>query len=1075
MSSFHLPARPSPSGTGAGAGPVLLVTALLLPLLTGCAAAARELPRPLPIRGGASHTLPVELAAGDYLGIVVEQEGIDLVVELLDPDGKAVMAMDGPDYWLWEEEIAWVAERPGRYRIEVHPYLPGAAPGLFRLRLDGPRAPRPGDRVRLEAVREMLAAHALAGRRERCAERLGHLERALALWRSLGERRREAEVLHQVGGRLLELKRYPESAERFHQAAAIWAELGLPDRRVWSLLEAGLADQILLRKEEGLGHLEEGLAFARRKGIRDLEVQALYSLGRFHENSPRTAAGYLEPALRLARDLGNELVEMRALHYLGNAYGDLAEKQEALRSYEEALALARRLHEPGLEATTLNNLGLHYDDLGDTERAVRYYEQALAVSDTPEDTFHATVLNNQARTQERVDPARARELYERTLALCGKIGARRLQATALNNLALLDLRTGSPSSALRRSLEALRLAAGYQDVEIDVRRALGMAHLRLGDLEPARRELEAALALSRERQDHVRESQVIPVLARTERRAGDPRRALDLLERGVEILETVRAQVVDVELRTAFLASRQDIYELRTDTLMALHREQPGQGYDALALRANEQARARGLIDILAEAGADVRKEASPAQVERERRLLADIEALDKRRLELLDGGDPGELAEIGRRLESALGEHRQAEADLRASSPRYSGLVRPQPLSVDEIRREVLDGRALLLEYALGEEGSFLWAVGPDTLRSFDLPPRPRIEKAARRWYDALKVHPGDGAVPEAEAREAADELGAMLLGPVAGLLSDQPLLIVADGALQYLPFGALPMPPAPASPAGSRRALVIEGHEVTSLPSASALAVLRRELAGRAEAPRLLAVLADPVFGASDPRVTAALPRGTAEGAPVATSRGAEIDLRRLPRLSFSRDEADAIAGLVPEAQLYKALGFAASRSAVLSGELARYRMVHIAAHGIIDSRRPELSTLVLSLVDERGQPQNGLLRLHDIYNLELQADLVTLSACQTALGQEIRGEGLVGLTRGFMYAGAARVLASLWSVDDRATAVLMKSFYGHMISGGMTPVAALGRAQSEMARSPLWSSPYYWAGFSLQGEWR
>ncbi|HWN42206.1 MAG TPA: CHAT domain-containing tetratricopeptide repeat protein [Thermoanaerobaculia bacterium] len=940
--------------------------------------------------------MAVELAAGDFLGIVVEQEGIDLVVEIRDPDGKTAVEVDGPDYGWWEEELAWVAERSGTHEVVVRALLPNAAPGTYRLRLNGPRAPRPEDQVRLQAAGEMREAHALIGQTGKDAERLGHLERALPLWQSLGERRREAEVLHQMGGRLFELHRHQESAERFHQAVAIWEELGLPDRRVWSLLEAGHADQILLREKEGLGHLEEGLAFARRTGIRALEVQALYLLGGFHEKSPRTAAGYLESALRLARDLGDELVEMRALHYLGNLYGDLAEPQEALRSYEEALELARRLQQPRLEAGTLNNMGLLYDDLGDMERAIRFYEQALAIRDMPED-FHAIVLNNQARAQERVAPARARELYERTLALCEKIGARKLQATALNNLALLDLSMGDASSSLRRSRQALELAAGVnQDVEIDVRRALGMAHRQLGDLESSRRELEAALALSRERQDRVRESQLIPLLARTARSAGDPRRALELLEQGVGILETIRAKVVDVELRTAFLASRQDIYELRTNTLMALHRAHPDEGYDARALRANEQARARGLIDILAEAGAD------------------DDDVDDA----------------------------------LRASSPRYSGLTRSEPLSVDEIRREVLDGRALLLEYALGREGSFLWAVGPDSLRSFDLPPRKKIEKAARRWYDALK----ESKVSAEEAREAADELSAMLLGPVEGLLSGQPLLIVADGALQYLPFGALPI----------EQALLIDRHEVTSLPSASALAVLRRELAGRAKAPKLLAVLADPVFGLHDKRVDAA-------------TRGGEIDPRKLPRLRFSKDEAEAIAGLVPETQLYKVLGFDASRSAVVSGELFHYRMIHIAAHGLIDSRRPELSTIVLSLVDERGQPQNGLLRLHDIYNLELQADLVVLSACETALGQEIRGEGLVGLTRGFMYAGAARVLASLWSVDDRATSVLMKSFYGHMISGGMSPAAALRQTQSEMAHSSRWSSPYYWAGFSLQGEWR
>ncbi|HEX5720633.1 MAG TPA: tetratricopeptide repeat protein, partial [Thermoanaerobaculia bacterium] len=807
--------------------------------------------------------MAVELAAGDFLGIVVEQEGIDLVVEIRDPDGKTVVEMDGPDYWWWEEELAWVAERSGTHEVVVGALLPDAAPGTYRLRMDGPRAPRPEDQVRLRAAGEMREAHALIGQTGKDAERLGHLERALPLWQSLGERRREAEVLHQMGGRLFGLHRHQESAERFHQAVAIWEELGLPDRRVWSLLEAGHIDQILLREKESLGHLEEGLAFARRNGIRALEAQALYLLGGFHEKSPRTAVGYLESALRLARDLRDELVEMRALHYLGNLYGDLAEPQEALRSYEEALELARRLQQPRLEGGTLNNMGLLYDDLGDMERAIRFYEQALAIRDMPDD-LHATVLNNQARAQERVAPARARELYERTLALCEKIGDRKLQATALNNLALLDLSMGDASGSLRRSQQALELAAGVnQDVEIDVRRALGMAHRQLGDLESSRRELEAALALSRERQDRVRESQLIPLLARTARSAGDPRRALELLEQGVGILETIRAKVVDVELRTAFLASRQDIYELRTNTLMALHRAHPDEGYDARALRANEQARARGLIDLLAEAGAD-------------------------------------------------------DDDILRASSPRYSGLTRPEPLSVDEIRREVLDGSALLLEYALGKDGSFLWAVGPDSLQSFDLPPRKKIEKAARRWYDALK----ESKVSAEETREAADELSAMLLGPVEGLLSGQPLLIVADGALQYLPFGALP---APASLAGPKRVLLIDHHEVTSLPSASALAVLRRELAGRAKAPKLLAVLADPVFGLHDKRVDAA-------------TRGGEIDPQKLPRLHFSKDEAEAIASLVPETQLYKALGFAASRAAVVSGELFHYQMVHIAAHGII-----------------------------------------------------------------------------------------------------------------------------------------
>jgi CHAT domain-containing protein len=156
-------------------------------------------------------------------------------------------------------------------------------------------------------------------------------------------------------------------------------------------------------------------------------------------------------------------------------------------------------------------------------------------------------------------------------------------------------------------------------------------------------------------------------------------------------------------------------------------------------------------------------------------------------------------------------------------------------------------------------------------------------------------------------------------------------------------------------------------------------------------------------------------------------------------------------------------------------MSDELSRYRMVHFSTHGLLDSRHPELSGLVLSLVDEAGRPQEGFLRLHEIYRLRLNADLVVLSACQTGLGKEVRGEGLIGLVRGFMYAGAPRVMASMWEVDDAATTELMKSFYKGVLQEKLTPAAALRAAQIEMLKKSHWQSPYYWGAFVLHGEWR
>jgi CHAT domain-containing protein len=198
-------------------------------------------------------------------------------------------------------------------------------------------------------------------------------------------------------------------------------------------------------------------------------------------------------------------------------------------------------------------------------------------------------------------------------------------------------------------------------------------------------------------------------------------------------------------------------------------------------------------------------------------------------------------------------------------------------------------------------------------------------------------------------------------------------------------------------------------------------------------------------------------------------------ELDLANLRRLRFSRQEADEIARLAADGSKLQAVDFAANRKLATSAELGQYRIVHFATHGLINNRYPELSGVVLSLVDEKGLPQNGFLRLYDLYNLKLSADLVVLSACQTALGKEIKGEGLVGLTRGFMYAGAPRVIASLWQIDDRASAEFMKRFYQALLGQNLTPAAALRSAQVSMQNDKRWNSPHYWAAFTLQGEWR
>ena len=387
-----------------------------------------------------------------------------------------------------------------------------------------------------------------------------------------------------------------------------------------------------------------------------------------------------------------------------------------------------------------------------------------------------------------------------------------------------------------------------------------------------------------------------------------------------------------------------------------------------------------------------------------------------------------------------------------------------------------LLDDDTVLLAFACSELGDHGWAVTRDSVDAFAVAPLAELTPAVRRVVDTMRRA---DAVRAGEARDGAAALGRLVLGPIADRLRQRwrgrRLAIVASGPLEYVPFAALVLPGGPASP-GAAPEWLAASHEIVILPSASVLGQLR-DAGARRRPTQALVVIADPVYSASDPRVvprlTSASPAsnaGLTRAAPPASgSRG------DFARLVFSRQEAHALAQLAGASRIREILDFDASVDRVRGPDVAAARWLHFATHGILDAVRPERSGLVLSQVDRRGRPQDGILRLNDIFRLQLSADLVVLSGCETGLGRQLRGEGLVGLTRAFMYAGAPRVVSSLWQVDDQATAALMTRFYGHMLRHAARPAEALRAAQLELAADPRWAAPYFWAGFVLHGDWR
>jgi CHAT domain-containing protein/Tfp pilus assembly protein PilF len=736
-------------------------------------------------------------------------------------------------------------------------------------------------------------------------------------------------------------------------------------------------------------------------------------------------------------------------------------------------------------AIVINNIGWAYGQLGEYEKAIEYYTQVMEPFRKRKNGF-ATLLSNIGVDYAKLyNFSKALEFHLQALELRPEKDDRDGRANSLNNIANCYAHLGDKQKALDYYTQGVAL---YRTIQNDRQLAIALKNFgafqrKDGQLVKALEYLNEARTLSAKVGDPDTEAEILSELARVEFARGDFLSARKLIEEAIARSESIRINLKSQSYRTSYLASVRKYYEFEMQVLMRLDEQRPNEGFAAAAVEVSEKSRARSLLELLREGRAEIRQGVDPSLIERERHLQRLIAEASERQTRLLSGKYTEEQSlATSKDIDSLTTEYDQVQAHIRQSSPRYASLVEPAPLSVPEIQKRVLDQDTLLLEYALGEQKSFVWVVSQDAVKSFELPGRSTIEQAAKRFYQLLTERGAtvpDETVAQRQQRlahvdmdypQAAASLSRMLLAPVAPQLGQKRLLIVAEGVLQYVPFVALP------SPDGDVARPLLVDHEIVNLPSASVLAVLREEFGGRKPASKTVAVLADPVFTANDSRLAMAVKTGGHESPFVDAQRSAvESGVDDLVRLRFSRQEADEIARLAGEKRNLKAVDFAANRGTATDPRLGDYQIVHFATHGLINNQHPDLSGVVLSLVDEQGRPQNGFLRLYDIYNLKLNADLVVLSACQTALGKEIKGEGLVGLTRGFMYAGAPRVVATLWRIDDRATADMMRRFYEAMLKDGLRPAAALRAAQLSMLRDPRWHSPHFWAPFTMQGEWR
>jgi CHAT domain-containing protein/predicted negative regulator of RcsB-dependent stress response len=890
-----------------------------------------------------------------------------------------------------------------------------------------------------------------------------------------------------------------------------------------------------LRSEDTFSSLKASIAKFERalsmlEGGSDHRAKAdvLNSIGQIQAGlgETRQALDYFNRALPLARAARDRQIECDTLRGFGAAYRVLGEHYKSFDCYNQALALARAVNDAAREVWCLSGIGLVYYVMGDYQKSLDTFSEGLLLArEKSYQGAEAIFLRQMGGVYNMMgDHQKALGSLNQSLQLLEVQDDVLEQASVLQSIGRVYHSIGEYRKAIHYLNQSLPLLRGAPSPNYEARTHcnLGRAYIEIGEHQQALDHLNLAIQIWRATGDQSNLAEATHWLARLERNRGNLSEALAQIDVALEMVERMRANAVTDELRSAFLGSVQTYYEFKIDVLTRLAKLDQSKHYTASAFQVSEMARARSLLETLIEGGADIRQGVGPALIERERSIQQQLSAKAAEQMRILSSGEPSkdQLATVEKQIDELSARYQEVQAEIRTTSPRYAALTQPEPLSLASIQQQLLDPQTVLLEYFLGVERSYLWLVAPDSIKAYELPKREEIEKTAGRVYELLTarnrrlrfetVDEKRARIEKADAEyaEAAAALSQLVLGPVAQEIAGKRLLIVADGALQYIPFAALPEPSAGVSNQSSDEStrtpnngirknygqpLAIE-HEVVVLPSALTLAVLRREIAGRKPAPRTIAVLADPVFDRGDERVRVALSQQKAgqpgtdlQARAVSANRRSEIERSaresgwgegelRIGRLPFTRKEAQVIADLVPESGRRQALDFEASRAIANSAELSQYRVVHFATHGFLNGVHPELSGLVLSLVNEQGQEQDGFLRAHEVYNLKLPAELVVLSGCRTGLGKEIKGEGLVGMTRAFMYAGAARVLVSLWDINDKATAEFMSRFYRAMLGNEqMRPAAALRAAQVSMWKEKLWPSPYYWAAFVLQGEVR
>lgn len=833
----------------------------------------------------------------------------------------------------------------------------------------------------------------------------------LTIW-SLEQKEKKliADSLYALGIRIRGNEEERGKAIEYHQKALeIYKNIG--DERGEGEVLGGLGlIYTSLDYQTSLEYYKDALVKREKVDDKALMGNTLNSIGSLYYGifkDYQLALNYLDRAEMIRTEIGDQVSLNRTLTSKAEAYfmagenlNSIGDYTGAIENMEIALQMHRNLNNRIRSGAVLSQMGYAYSNMGDLGTALEKLNEATAIMKEENDMMElAGVYNHMGivlQTAGRTE--RSLEYYNNAIGIYTKQEAVMEILPILNNIGTIFFDLKNYAKAEEYHLRALQISRDIKAEDEEARCLLNLANDQnlLGKLDDAKSNYDQGLEIARSLKNPDLIWRFIAGTAEYYEQKGDIGKAVELNDSALKILEGIRNTLRSEEWKTSFMAQERYVFEDVIDLLCKLHKEDQSKGYDILAYQYAERSKSRALLDLLAVSISDINKQ-------------------------------PGQKSEI---------------------------LVNSEPVSINEAKALCPDINVVILEYSVGDSSSSLWVITRSSHQLYNLPGRKTLQELIETIRFAL-LHPQQ-CISDFFT-QAANSLYGELIKPAEPYLSKKSkLIIIPDGILNYLPFEVLLTGTEEISPESSYSYLpfLVKKYPVSYGQSASVLKNLLTEKSGnktdRSGSKKFIG-FGDPVYE------DASLKPGI-----------------NYPRLEYSGKEVENIASFFKKGDVEIYLRDNATEENVKrTGELKKFNYVHFATHGFIDEDKPDLSSLILTQDNNSGE--DGFLQATEIFNLDLNSDLVVLSACQTGLGKLVRGEGIVGLTRAFMYAGTPSVLVSSWSVSDISTATLMGEFYKNLIKNKLGKTEALRKAQLTLMSDEKYAHPFYWAPFVLIGDWR